>query len=131
METIRIILRDPVLRMVAGLMFLQGALTCSLAPSISVLAMRTFGLGNGGYAALMIVSTVVSVTSALYSGTGATTFSPSAISFVLAHALLLPANTMFGQLFAQARLAADTFVPKTSLCGRSWLRLASRFGRAG
>lgn len=115
-------------------MVLQGALICSFAPFISTLAVRAFGLGDSGYAALMVVSTLVSVAAALYSGIRADqtanrreialtagvvivagaagmTFVPSALSFILAHALLLPANTLFGQLFAQARLAAADLPP--------------------
>lgn len=120
--------------MVAGLMALQGALLCTFGPFVSVLAVRAFGLGDAGYAAVMVCSTVVSVTSALYSGiradqtanrrgialfsgvvivagVSAMTFLPSTISFVLAHALLLPANSLFGQLFAQARLATAALPP--------------------
>ncbi len=134
MQALRLIWRDPTLRMVAGLMALQGALLCTFGPFVSVLAVRSFGLGNVGYACVMFISTVVAVTSALYSGiradqtanrraialfaggvvvagVAAMTFLPSTISFVLAHALLLPANSLFGQLFAQARLATITLPP--------------------
>ncbi len=134
MPPFALIWRDPVLRMVAGLMALQGALMCTFGPFVSVLAVRAFGLGDAGYAAVMVTSTLVSVAAALYSGIRADqtanrreialfsggvvvagvlamTFLPSTISFVLAHALLLPANSLFGQLFAQARLATATLPP--------------------
>ncbi len=134
MQQLRLIWRDPTLRMVAGLMALQGALLCTFGPFVSVLAVRSFGLGDAGYAAVMFTSTLVAVTSALYSGiradqtanrrgialfagavivagVSAMTFLPSTLSFVLAHALLLPANSLFGQLFAQARLATATLPP--------------------
>jgi hypothetical protein len=133
-QQLRLISRDPTLRMVAGLMALQGALLCTFGPFVSVLAVRSFGLGDAGYAAVMFTSTLVAVTSALYSGiradqtanrrgialfsgivivagVSAMTFLPSTISFVLAHALLLPANSLFGQLFAQARLATAHLPP--------------------
>jgi hypothetical protein len=133
-QQLRLIWRDPTLRMVAGLMALQGALLCTFGPFVSVLAVRSFGLGDAGYAAVMFTSTLVAVTSALYSGiradqtanrrgialfsgvvivagVSAMTFLPSTISFVLAHALLLPANSLFGQLFAQARLATAHLPP--------------------
>jgi SET family sugar efflux transporter-like MFS transporter len=133
-QQLRLIWRDPTLRMVAGLMALQGALLCTFGPFVSVLAVRSFGLGDAGYAAVMFTSTLVAVTSALYSGiradqtanrrgialfagavivagVSAMTFLPSTPSFVLAHALLLPANSLFGQLFAQARLATAHLSP--------------------
>ena len=125
----RIIWRDLTLRMVAGLMLLQGALVCSFGPYVSVLAVRIFGLGDRGYALMLVVATLVSVTAALYAGIRADqtanrralaisaafvivlgasvmTVAPSTPSFLLAQALLFPSNTLFGQLFAQARLAA-------------------------
>ena len=134
MPPFALIWRDPALRMVAVLMVLQGALMCTFGPFVSVLAVRAFGLGDAGYAAVMVTSTVVSVTAALYSGiradqtanrreialfsgmvtvvgVGVMTIVPSTLSFVLAHALLLPANSLFGQLFAQARVATATLAP--------------------
>lgn len=125
----RTLLHDPALRMIVILMMMQGALVCSFGPYISVLAVRVFGLGDRGYAAMMVVATLVCVASALYAGIradqtanrrqialgaaglvmgGATvmTLAPSPINFVVAQGLLIPANTLFGQLFAQARLAA-------------------------
>ncbi len=125
-----VILRDPVLRMAAGLMVLQGALVCSFGPFVSVLAVRVFGLGDRGYAALLVLATLVMVISALAAGiradqtanrrgialaaavlvmAGGTVMSvaPSPLTFILAQGLLFPANTLFGQLFAQARLAAS------------------------
>jgi MFS transporter, SET family, sugar efflux transporter len=131
-----LILRDGDLRLAAGLMMLQGAFACSLGPYLSVLAVRQFGLGDRGYAMVMVVSTLVSVTAALaagiradqtanrrgialwacglmVAGTAAMTLAPGAATFVLAHALILPLSTLFGQLFAQARLAAGAHDPAT------------------
>ncbi|MEO6300298.1 MAG: hypothetical protein ABIV25_07765 [Paracoccaceae bacterium] len=132
----RAILTDKVLRLTALLMVLQGALACSFGPYISVLAVRQFGLGDRGYAAMMVVSTVVSVTAAITAGiradqtnnrrsialwasaamllgTALMSFLPSPVSFVLAHALIFPLSTLFGQLFAQSRLAAQRYDPAT------------------
>ncbi len=126
----RLIAADPDLRLTAGLMVLQGALACTLGPYISVLAVREFGLGNAGFAVVLVLSTVVSVTAAIAAGIRADqtanrrgialgacgllvagcalmTLLPVTASFVLAHALILPLSTLFGQLFAQARLAAS------------------------
>ena len=134
MPPFALIWRDPALRMVSVLMVLQGALMSTFGPFVSVLAVRAFGLGDAGYAGVMVVSTLVSVAAALYSGiradqtanrreialfSGAVTlvgvavmtFLPSTVSFILAHALLLPANSLFGQLFAQARLATANLRP--------------------
>ena len=126
-----LIARDPDLRLVAVLMVLQGAFICSLGPYVSILAVRQFGLGDIGFALVMIVSTVVSVTAAIAAGIRADqtanrrsialwscwlllagcvlmTVLPGAVSFILAHSLILPASALFGQLFAQGRLAAQS-----------------------
>lgn len=130
--TLTLILRNRDLRLTAGLMMLQGALVCSLGPYLSALAVREFGLGDRGYAAVMVVSTLLSVTAALWAGIradqtanrralaigscwllvagcGLMAVAPGAVSFVLAHAIILPLNTLFGQLFAQSRLAAQSY----------------------
>ena len=59
---------DSDLRLVAGLMLLQGAFACTLGPYLSVLAVRQFGLGDRGYAMVMVAMTLVSVTAALVAG---------------------------------------------------------------
>jgi MFS transporter, SET family, sugar efflux transporter len=129
-SALRLILSDPVLRLTAGLMLLQGAVMCSFGPYLAVLAVRQFGLGDQGYAAMLVVATVVSVTAALAAGIRADqtadrrsialwsgamlvlgaalmTALPGTVSFVLAHALIFPLNSLFGQLFAQSRLASQ------------------------
>lgn len=128
--------RNADLRMTAGLMVLQGAFACTLGPYISILAVREFGLGDRGYAAVMVISTLMSVTAALWAGIradqtanrrsialwscgmmvggcGLITIAPGPVTFVLAHALILPMNALFGQLFAQSRLAAQGCDPTT------------------
>ncbi|MBC7476519.1 MAG: hypothetical protein H7317_00305 [Pseudorhodobacter sp.] len=126
------ILRDRDLRLTAGLMVLQGAFACSLGPYISILAVRQFGLGDRGFAVVLLLSTVVSVTAALVAGIradqtanrrsialwscwlmvagcGVMVVLPGTAAFVLAHAMILPMSTLFGQLFAQSRLAAGRY----------------------
>ncbi len=121
--------RDRDLRLTAALMVLQGGFACTLGPYISILAVREFGLGDRGFAAVLLVSTLVSVTSAvmagiradqtanrrsislwscwlMVAGCGLMAVAPGALAFILVHALILPMNTLFGQLFAQGRLAA-------------------------
>ncbi len=127
--------RDPELRATALLLALLGALSCSIGPYTARLAVRDFGLGDQGYSALIVISTLVSVTAAIgvgiradqtagrrrlalwscgfaLAGLGAMTVAPSTPLFVLTHALLLPlSSTLFGQIFAQARIAASRHPP--------------------
>jgi len=124
------VLTDPALRALAGLMVLLGAVLCSFGPVTSVLAVEVFGLGDGGFAALLVASSLISVSASVYvgiradqtagrrgmamvscglmlAGTLMMVLRPGSVTFVLAHAVVLPlASTLFGQLFAQARLAA-------------------------
>lgn len=122
---------DPALRLAAGMMLLWGAITCAMGPYVSALAVREFGLGDAGYAALMVVSTGFSVAvsvgagiradqrndrrgitrwavAALLLALGLMTVVPGWISFIAAHGILMPvASILFGQLFALARMAAS------------------------
>jgi MFS transporter, SET family, sugar efflux transporter len=123
---------DPALRLAAGMMLLWGAITCGMGPYISVLAVREFGLGDAGYAVLMVVSTALSVAvsvgagiradqrndrrgitrwavGALMVALGLMTVLPGRVSFIAAQGVLMPvASILFGQLFALARMAAST-----------------------
>lgn len=123
---------DPALRLAAGMMLMWGAITCVMGPYVSVLAVREFGLGDAGYAVLMVVSTALSVAvsvgagiradqrndrrgitrwavGALLLALGLMTVLPGRISFIAAHGVLMPvASILFGQLFALARMAAST-----------------------
>jgi MFS transporter, SET family, sugar efflux transporter len=132
MRTLAPVLKDPVLRAAAALIFLFGAVISSFGPYVSVLAVTRFGLGDGGYAAVLVASTLVSVTASVWvgiradqtanrrgmalgalgllvAGLGILALRPGPLTFVLAHALILPlASTFFGQIFALARLAAST-----------------------
>lgn len=129
------VLTDPTLRLAAGMIVLFGAIVCSFGPYVSALAVQRFGLGDAGYAAVMVVSTGLSVAASVAAGIVADqtgnrrgiaraavaalvlalilmTFVPGAVSFVAAHAVLLPlASILFGQVFALARLAAQTHPP--------------------
>lgn len=122
--------RDPQLRTAALLMVLYGACLCSFGPYISTLGVTVFGLGNAGYAAVLVVSTVLSVSTSvllgiradqtarrrgimlgsvavLAGGLALMVLVPSPVSFVLAHALLMPlGGAVWGQVFAMARQAA-------------------------
>ena len=68
MRPMRAIMTDKVLRLTAVLMRLQGAQVCSFGPYFAVLAIQHFGLGNRGFAMMMVVSSLVSVTAAVVAG---------------------------------------------------------------
>ncbi len=128
--------QDPTLRAIAALMMLYGAIVCSFGPYASVLAVKTFGLGDRGFAVILAVSSVLSVaasvwvgirtdqkanrrvialasTALLVAGLALMALAPGAVSFVIVHAVILPlSGTMFGQLFALARLVASTHPPQ-------------------
>lgn len=113
-------------------MVLYGALIATLAPYVSTLAVAEFGLGDHGYAAVLVCAALVSVTASVAFGirsdqranrraiaTASMALMVAGLALVLAgrapwafvatHALLLPlSSTIFGQLFAFARLAAST-----------------------
>ncbi len=130
MSAIRLVLTDPALRAAGAVMALQGAIVCSFGPYFSTLAVNTFGFGDAGFAVLLALSTVVSVTASvgagiradqtakrrevtlvaavcLVAGMALMTLVPGPWVFALASVLLFPlASVTFGQVFALARLAA-------------------------
>lgn len=126
----RVIWTDPGLRVVAAMMVLFGAFLCGFAPYVSALAVGTFGLGDAGFAAIIVCATLTTVSlsvliglwtdrtgrrrrvamacaAALVVATGAMSVWPSGPAFVLAHAVLIPAGaTLYSQVFALARVLA-------------------------
>jgi hypothetical protein len=130
MTAIRLCLTDPALRAAALVIVLQGAIVCSFAPYFSTLAVNTYGFGDRGFAILLALSTLVSVTASvaggiradqtarrrevtlasvgcLGTGLGLMVLAPSPAVFALVAAVLLPLGTVtFGQVFALARQAA-------------------------
>lgn len=128
--------QDRDLRALAALIVLFGAVVCSFGPYVSLLAVRQFGLGDRGYAALLVVSTVLSVSASIFVGiradqtagrrrialiscvlmlvgVGLMSLWPMRPVFLLAHAVIFPlASTLFGQFFAQARIAAQAHPPE-------------------
>lgn len=135
MSALSLVLRDPVLRLTTLLSFLLGALACSIGPYVSVLAVETFGMGDRGYAVMLALSTGLSVAASLWvgiradqtarrrgltllalaaqaAGLGLVALVPSLASFLAYHVLLGPLGaTVYGQIFALARLAASTRPP--------------------
>jgi hypothetical protein len=130
MSAIRLCLIDPALRAAGLIMVLQGAIVCSFGPYFSTLAVNAYGFGDRGFAVLLALSTVVSVSASvvggiradqtanrrqvtlaavasLAAGMGLMTVVPGPWVFALLAAVLLPLGSVtFGQVFALARLAA-------------------------
>jgi MFS transporter, SET family, sugar efflux transporter len=130
MSAIRLCFSDPALRAAGLVMALQGAIACSFGPYFSTLAVNTFGFGDRGYAVLLALSSLVSVSASviggiradqtanrrqvtlvavmsLLLGTFLMSVTPGPWVFALTAALLIPISSItFGQVFALARLAA-------------------------
>jgi MFS transporter, SET family, sugar efflux transporter len=136
MSALRLCFTDPVLRAAGLVLALQGAVACSFGPYISTLAVNGFGFGDHGYAILMALASLVSVSAsviggiradqtarrrkitllsvtALILGTLLMTVTPNAWTFALTIGLLIPVSSItFGQVFALARLAATRHPPE-------------------
>lgn len=126
---------DPTLRTAALMMVLYGACLCSIGPYLSTLGVQTFHLGNTGYAAVLVISTLLAVTTsvllgiradqtarrrgimlasvaALAGGLALMVTAPSPATFVLAHAIIIPLGAaIWGMVFAMARQAAALHGP--------------------
>jgi MFS transporter, SET family, sugar efflux transporter len=135
MSAIRLCLTDPALRAAGLVMALQGAVACSFGPYFSTLAVNAYGFGDRGYAVLLALSSLVSVSASviggiradqtanrrqitltavlsLILGTFLMTVAPGPWVFALTAALLIPISSItFGQVFALARLAATRYPP--------------------
>lgn len=128
---LRLIWRDPTLRLAAFCALMLGCFGGSIWPYMSLIAIEVLGIGNGAYAAILVAALVVGVGLAV--GTGILTDQrphrramaltaslatmtgglivwlwPSPVSFVLVHVLVLPlAGTIQNQIFAIVRLACE------------------------
>ena len=124
---------DPVLRTAAMVMLLYGAALCAMGAYLSTLGIKVFGLGEVGYAAVLVCSTLLSVTVSVLLGIradqtarrrgimlwsvaltvlgfGLMVVAPGPMTFVLAHALILPMGAaIWGQVFATARQASARY----------------------
>ena len=128
MGQIRIIWRDPVLRMIGMATMMFGILAASFEPYKSLLGISIFGLSDNAFALVLVGSFSMSVVASVWVGivtdqrqsrkplallsvmaaTGGTAIAwigDSQIAFIVAHAILLPISaTILGQLFAITRL---------------------------
>ncbi|MEY4696818.1 MAG: hypothetical protein RIT14_1246, partial [Pseudomonadota bacterium] len=123
------VLRDPTLRLIALALLLLGALNASVYPYQSLIGIDRIGLSEPAFALILVLASAVSVVSSVLLGilgdqsagrrrialltatSGATGVAlmlaaPGPLAFTLCHGLLFPvASSLYGQLFALARLA--------------------------
>lgn len=123
------VLRDPTLRLIAWALLLLGALNASVYPYQSLVGIERIGLSEPAFALVLVAASAVSVTASLLlgilsdqranrrrialftassgmTGVGLMLIAPSPLTFALCHGLLFPvASSLYGQLFALARLA--------------------------
>lgn len=131
MSAIRLCLTDPALRAAGLILALQGAVACSFGPYFSTLAVNAFGFGDRGYAILLALASIISVSASVIGGIRADqtanrrkvtlisvaalilgmvlmTVTPGPWIFALTAAVLIPISSItFSQVFALARLAAS------------------------
>lgn len=127
--TVSHVLRDPTLRLIAFALLLMGALNASVYPYQSLVGIERIGLSEPHFALVLVMASVVAVTASVLlgilgdqragrrrialltacsgaSGVALMMLAPGVWSMILCHGLLLPvASSLYGQLFALARLA--------------------------
>lgn len=130
MTPIRLVLRHQTLRLITVALLLLGALNASVYPYQSVIAIERIGMSKPAFSLMLAVASVIAVTSSVLLGVlgdqfghrrviaiGTTVCSTIGIALILAfpgfwalilcQGVLLPlASSMYGQLFALARLAS-------------------------
>lgn len=131
----RLVWDDATLRMVAICITLFGMFMASIAIYQSLIAITVFGLSDTFYSVLLVVALVINVSGSvgvgiltdqrpsrrimallaatmIVSGTAIVWLGSNSTVFVVAHMLMLPlAGSLFGQLFAVARLASARLDP--------------------
>ena len=136
MSALRLCLTDPALRAAGLILALQGAVACSFGPYFSTLAVHGFGFGDRGYAVLLTLASIISVSASVIGGIRADqtanrrkvtltsvaalilgmvlmTATPGPWVFALTAAVLIPISSItFSQVFALARLAATRHPPE-------------------
>jgi len=132
----RLIAADPTLRLVVGAVLLFGIHAASVAIYQSLIAISIFGISDRFYSIVLLVALIVSVgasvgvgivtdqrpsrrmmalgaSALMVAGSALVWIGNSPAFFVVAHMLLLPASgSLFGQLFAVARLASARLAPQ-------------------
>ena len=126
------IFSHPTLRLIGAALLLFGAVNASIYPYQSLIAIDRIGLSEPAFALVLVLASITAVTASVWFGIlgdqrgnrrrialvtcAASTFgialmlfAPSPVSLILCHGLLIPvASSIFGQLFALARLASPT-----------------------
>lgn len=132
----RLILGNDNLRMISVAFLLFGGFVASIGPYQSLIAIRLFGISDFAYSVILVAGMLVSVSasigvgiitdqrpsrrpmalwasSAIVAGGAIVWVSPTPTTFVVAHLVFLPlSGSLFGQMFAVARLAASEFDTK-------------------
>ena len=130
MTPIRHVLRHPTLRLIAVALLVLGALNASVYPYQSVIAIERIGMSKPAFSLMLAMASLIAVTSSVVLGVlgdqfghrrviaiGTTLCSACGIALILAvpgiwalilcQGILLPmASSLYGQLFALARLAS-------------------------
>ena len=130
MTPIRLVLRHPTLRLIATALLVLGGLNASVYPYQSLIAIERFGMSKPAFSLMLALASVIAVVSSVVLGIlgdqfghrrviaiGTTLCSTIGIGLILAFpgiwalvlclGVLLPmASSMYGQLFALARLAS-------------------------
>jgi len=68
LELFRPFLADPALQLAAVLMMLYGAFNASVMHYVPTLAVNAFGLGDAGYALVLVAASIVAIASAVGMG---------------------------------------------------------------
>ncbi|MBI1170317.1 MFS transporter [bacterium] len=130
MTSIRFVLKHPTLRLIAAALLLLGAHNASVYPYQSVIAIERIGMSKPAFSLMLALASVIAVTSSVMFGIlgdqhgrrraialitalcstvdiGLMLVFPGLWALVLCQGVLLPlASSIYGQLFALARLAS-------------------------
>lgn len=130
MTPIRFVLRHPTLRLIAVALLLLGAHNASVYPYQSLIAIERIGMSKPAFSLMLVIASLIAVTSSVLFGVLGDQFGrrrlialatalastlgiglmlafPGIWALILCQGVLLPlASSMYGQLFALARLAS-------------------------
>ena len=131
MTPIRFVLHHPTLRLIAVALLLLGMQNASVYPYQSLIAIQRIGISKPGFSLLLVIASLVAVTSSVVFGVLGDQFGhrrqialvtalastigialmlavPGIWALILCQGVLLPfASSLYGQLFALARLASS------------------------
>ncbi|MGV8988089.1 MAG: MFS transporter [Cypionkella sp.] len=130
MSPIQFVLRHPTLRLITAALFLLGAHNASVYPYQSVIAIERIGMSKPAFSLMLVLASLIAVTSSVLFGImgdqygqrrlialitalassigiGLMLAFPGTWALILCQGVLLPlASSLYGQLFALARLAS-------------------------